>query len=189
MSAISGKNVVDVCDPTLLLKKADYVAMEKKKWGLPKHYIAVMDLSGDPFLKEVVKKTKKLSHLPVINIMGGYTRWADKNIYSLQPEQWLYVIDHADFMITNSFHGTALSIMLQTPFLCCLKKNGNLEGNVRLTNMLSQCGLMTQCITDVEKVEQALQLDWTQAEPFINQYHKRSLEWLKNALHYATDEK
>ena len=190
MSAISGKMVVDVCDPSLLPDKSYYETMEKKKWGLPKHYIAVMDLSGDPFLKEVVKKAKSILHIPVVNIMGGYTRWADKNIYSLQPEQWLYVIHHADLMITNSFHGTAFSIKYQTPFLSCPKKIEHLKaGNLRLTNILTQCGLMSQCITNVNQVPEALMVDWDQATTKIEYYRQHSLEWLKNAINHASNQK
>lgn len=189
MSVISGKNVVDVCDPTILLCKEDYRAVEQKKWCLPKHYIAVMDLSGDPFLKQVVKEVKKRLHLPVISIVGGYQKWANRFFLSLSPKQWLYVIDHADYMITNSFHGTALSILLETPFACCPKQQKNREaGNLRLTNILTQCGLMNQCVTDISQLETALHTDFQSAQSHIEQYRNRSYNWLKEALYETNEE-
>ena len=41
-SDLAGKDVVDVCDPSLLLTKEDYIALEKKKHK-PKKYIVVFD--------------------------------------------------------------------------------------------------------------------------------------------------
>lgn len=176
--------VTDVCDPTLLLTKEDYVSIEKKPLLLPKHYIAYYDLAGDSFCAETAKRLSKELRLPILNLAGGYKRWARYNYTAPTPEQWLYILHHADFVCTNSFHGVALSIDFRRPFIYCEAHNAEHSKKIsRIQNILTQTNLMNRYAEDIQQVQNIIICgEVIYDETAIEEYRNRSLEWLKNAI-------
>lgn len=175
--------VVDVCDPSLLLKAEEYEMMEKKTLCLPKHYMGYFDLAGDPFCAETAKKISKELGLPILNLAGRFKRWARYNYIAPTPEQWLYIMHHADYICTNSFHGVAFSIIYRRPFISCAAQvGGRVKTNGRVLNLLDQTNLKDRYITDIDGaqkiLEQAIKFD----DKAIDTYQNRSIEWLKNAI-------
>ena len=182
LSEWAGKEVVDVCDPTLLLTADNYQSVEKKK-RVPKHYILVFDLAGDPFLKEVACALKKKCGYKILNATGKYLKWADVNYYGLRPQEWLYIMRNADVVCTNSFHGTAFSIIFERPFICCqAKSSGRAKTNSRAENLLTQTQLMANYITDLGQIETWEETDYNICAKAIETYRDRSIQYLKNAL-------
>lgn len=182
--------VVDVCDPTLLIKQEDYEPLEEKPLCLPKHYLMYFDLAGDPFCAETAKLLSKELKLPVLNLAGKYKRWARYNRLAPTPEQWLSIMHHADFVCTNSFHGTAFSIVYKRPFVYCAPHiGGRAKNNGRVQNLLEQTHLKDAYAADIEQVAKIAmgggKIEYD--EKFITQYRERSLEWLKNALEDETN--
>lgn len=178
--------VTDVCDPTLLLTKDEYEKLEKKPLRLPKHYIVYFDLAGDPFCAEVAQRISKELHLPILNLAGKLKRWARYNRIAPTPEEWLYIMHHADFVCTNSFHGVCFSIIYHRPFVCCAAQiGGRTKTNGRAQNLLEQTHLSNRYITDISQLstEQICEVsDFINNAKFVEKYRNRSLEWLKNAI-------
>ena len=182
LSEWAGKDVVDVCDPTLLLTADNYQSVEKKK-RVPKHYIVVFDLAGDPFLKEAACALKKKFGYKILNATGKYLKWADVNYYGLRPQEWLYIMRNADIVCTNSFHGTAFSIIFERPFVCCQAKNGGRsKTNGRAENLLTQTNLMSNYITELCQINDWSGTNYENSRDAINAYRQRSILYLKNAL-------
>lgn len=182
--------VADVCDPTLLLTEKDYEPLEKKPLCLPKHYMVYFDLAEDPFCADTAKRLSKELKLPILNLAGKYKRWARYNRLAPTPEEWLYIIHHADYVCTNSFHGVCFSIIFNRPFVCCAAlKGGRSKTNGRVQNLLEQTHLKDRYVTDNEQVAKNVMGGGKieDREKFISQYRERSLEWLKNALEDETD--
>ena len=178
--------VADVCDPTLLLTATDYEHIEKKPLFLPKHYIVYFDLAGDPFCAEVVKTLSKQLDLPILNLAGKYKLWARYNRIAPTPEEWLYIMHHADFVCTNSFHGVCFSIIYNRPFVCCAAQiGGRAKTNGRVQNLLEQTHFTNRYITDISQLstEQIRESsDFIENAKYVETYRNRSLEWLKNAI-------
>lgn len=174
--------VADVCDPTLLLKKETYEMLERKPLFLPKHYMVYFDLADDPFCAETAKKISKSLHLPVLNLAGKYKHWA-RNYMAPTLEQWLYILHHADYVCTNSFHGVAFSIIYRRQFICCAAQaGGRAKTNGRVLNMLEQTNLIDRYTMDMDRVQKLLQQELQFDESVIETYRCRSLDWLKNAI-------
>lgn len=110
-----GISAVRVLDPTLLLSERDYreIAKEPNK----KSYILLYMLLYSELLVHSAKKLAKEKGIPVfcINSSGkkikGVVDCSDVGI-----EEWLGLFMNADFIFTNSFHGTAFSINFNIPF-------------------------------------------------------------------------
>ena len=178
-----GGEVVDVCDPSLLIKAEEYQKEEHKIRRLPQHYIALFDLAGDPQVIIAAQRIKKSTGLPIVNLTGQFVKEADVNYLSISPEQWLYIMHHADYVCTNSFHGTAFAIIFKRPFVTVVATTGGrAKTNGRAENLLTQCGLMNRYVTDLSQLDGMGEMDYSKVEPMIETYRKRSLEWLKQAL-------
>lgn len=182
LSEWAGKDVVDVCDPTLLLTADDYQPVEKKK-RVPKHYILVFDLAGDPFLKEAACTLKKKFGYKILNATGKYLKWADVNYLGLRPQEWLYIMRNADMICTNSFHGTAFSVIFERPFVSCqVKKTNKANNNGRVENLLNQTNLLPNYITELCQINDWNGTNYENSRDAINAYRQRSILYLKNAL-------
>lgn len=180
--------VEDVCDPALLLTKEDYESVEEKPLWLPKHYMVYFDLAGDPFCAECAKQMSLELNLPILNLASKYRRWARYNYMAPTPEQWLYILDQADYICTNSFHGVAFSIIYRRPFVCCAAQTGGrAKTNGRVLNLLEQTNLINRYITSIEQVNAKANPDLKFEESAIESYRHRSLEWLKNAIDNETN--
>lgn len=183
--------VADVCDPTLLLTKEEYEAVEKKLLWLPKRYIAYFDLAGDPFCAESARQIGDAKNLPIVKIGGKYQFWPKRNYIAPSPEEWLYIMHHADFICTNSYHGVALSIVYRRQFVFCAPSSrfSRANSNYRIQNLLEQTGLLERYATDSTQIAKIVMdgCEIADKERFISEYRERSLEWLKTALENETN--
>ena len=182
--------VADVCDPTILLTVEEYGTIEKKPLWLPKHYMVYFDLAGDSLCTECAKQLSEKLGLPILNLAGRFQRWAWYNYIAPTPEQWLYILHHADYVCTNSFHGVAMSIVYRRPFVFCApQKGGRAKNNHRIQNLLEQTGLKERYITDIEQTGSMLSNEIEFDESAIDIYRNRSMMWLKNAIENETNKK
>jgi len=113
LNEIGIKNVKHVCDPTILIKKEEWQKKEKKPLvNIDKKYIFVYLLGKNKETRELIKNTAKTENLIIISVPhanGHYSdvdnNFADINICNCSPENWLYLIDNAEYIFTDSFHG------------------------------------------------------------------------------------
>ena len=170
--------------------KEDYEKVEQRPLWLPKHYMVYFDLAGDPFCSETAKKISKIKNIPILNLAGKFKRWARYNYLTPTPEQWLYILHHADYICTNSFHGVAFSIIYRQPFVCCAAQvGGRQKTNGRVQNLLDQANLGDRYITDFEGAKKIIENEIKFDGSAIEAYRNRSLQWLKNAIDNETDKK
>lgn len=145
-----GLLVTHVFDPVFLFNNKEWsrlLNLDKynDKFNLPDKYIFVYDLNGGSAL---IKKADQLSlqlGLPVYCLTYNLLqRYHLKNIYyNLGPEEFLYFISRASFVLTDSFHGTAFSIIFRKPFFSYIAMKSN---SSRLSSLLSTLGLMDRLI-------------------------------------------
>lgn len=135
---ITGRKAQMVLDPTLLLDAEYWRAMSRKpSYPLPERYVLVYILSEfTPEYMEYVKAIQEMAGgMPIINIYDPEI----EELYVTDPAEFVYLIDHADFVCTNSFHGVAFSINLGKNFLAFGRNNGlakieSILKTMRLTN-------------------------------------------------------
>lgn len=111
LSKIAGRNVEKVLDPTLLLSKDEYINNSKNIED--KHYIALYLFHVDDELIDFLIEYKKKKNLLLLSI-GNWYDWCDKCVVSENPFDY-YI--NADYVITNTFHGTAFAINLEKQFV------------------------------------------------------------------------
>lgn len=111
LEKITGRKVEKVIDPTLLITKDEYIRNSKKIDC--KHYIAIYLFHVDDDLIDFLLKFKQKHNLLLLSI-GNWYDWCDECVVSENPFDY-YI--NADYVITNTFHGTAFAINLEKQFV------------------------------------------------------------------------
>jgi len=132
--------VTRIMDPTLLLKSNDYLKYEEKV-ELPEKYILLYMIGNETnFNVKEVYDFAETKGMPVIYIASQ--GWKDDypKTYSTIPE-WLNIMRRASYVITNSFHGVALSIVYHKLFCSILLSGCDKRTNNRVETILKYCQL------------------------------------------------
>lgn len=152
LSRITGRNVPVVLDPTLLVNMDRL--LEKTKPYSSEPYLLYYSLDGFDKRKKHMDILNQLSAKfgLVIKYLTPEWPWHSngEDLISAGPEDFLGFIQNAGLVCTNSFHGTALSIRLHTPFYVLERKNIKDE---RKRSILNQLGLEERILSDTAEVE------------------------------------
>ena len=127
-----------VLDPVFLLGKEEWSKRCNEELNLPNKYIFVYSMEVSPILENAVSTMKKELGLPVIVVRGGGKPGLieGKEDSACGPEEFLRYIRDAELVITNSFHGTAFSLIFEKKFICVAHstRNARLENILHLIN-------------------------------------------------------
>lgn len=166
--SVREKSAIDLCqkhlgitpefvlDPTMLLKKDDYLKLVATK-NLPKRsgvFSYILDETDEiaAIIKEVAQHLN-LNHFtnqPKNRAKGKSVTKLEDHIYP-ELEGWLQSFNDADFIVTNSFHGTVFSILFNKPFLSIAHSE---RGASRFHSLLSLFGLEERLLIDKSKLKE-----------------------------------
>ena len=109
----------------------------------------------------------KTDRIPVSGVLGPLCRLLDVTAKILIPD-WLSKIAHADFVFTNSFHGTVFAVLFHRPFVSLLLR-GKMSGmNERSLSLLAKLGLSERAVyaDETEKIESVVNrpIQWEKVE-------------------------
>lgn len=142
---VFGVKAEQVLDPTLLLTKEDYLQLiEGDKIDdvptTPFLLLYVLDTASEK--TEIARKMATVKGLKIyqikpldFHVVGS--RHVKDCIYP-HISTWLYAFSHASYIITDSFHGTAFSIIFEKPFMTFGNAKRGLD---RMVSLLDMCNL------------------------------------------------
>ena len=130
----------------------------------------------DSILKEIAEK----ENLKVVELRYNKRLFSKGHIQILSAgiEDFLSLIYNARYVITNSFHGTIFSILLEKNFYT-VKINGV---NSRIENILNITELNNRCIENVSEIDLKEKIDFKNAKDKIEKEREHSQEFLRNVL-------
>ncbi|MFA6867184.1 MAG: polysaccharide pyruvyl transferase family protein [Clostridia bacterium] len=128
LEKLSGEEVKIVCDPVLLY---DFSQTSTKIKKINKKYMILYGYDKNfNDEKEIfeVKKFAKEKGYKIISV-GTYHKWCDVNI-TCNCLEWLEYFKYAEFIITDTFHGTIASLINNKPLIVKTRSinNNKLEG-------------------------------------------------------------
>ena len=172
-------NAISVClDPTFLLKKSDYVALSKQP-AIREKYVVVYHMTPSKEGVALAERIARKYSYKIIEIFGGYSCNKDKDRYksNLGPSEILGYISNAEVVITTSFHGLALSVMLNKEFWVI-----DHSGNYRQRNLLTLLGLDNRLVVSQEQCPIEEQIDYSSVKNILNEAVQSSKDFLRKAL-------
>lgn len=135
-------NVQVVPDPVFLLSKEEWLEECKdiRSELCNDDYILLYFLSEhDNKVWSNIKKYSRVNKLKIISISGN--TYKDKDLI-VTPNEFIYFINNAKVVITDSFHGVAFSILLEKIFLVLTRSD--VEQFTRIDNLLQKYQLEEQ---------------------------------------------
>lgn len=190
LSEITVKEVEWVLDPTLLLSKDDWDKICTER-VIKEKYIFCYFLGEDKkhrtlarkFAKKVGYKIVTLPHLGRVNkndIPFGHFK-----LYDISPEQFISLIKHAEYVITDSFHATVFSNIYQTKYFV-LDRVGIGEMSSRIKSLVSLTGERFRfCTGKNQNANYMLEIKDILVPPLSDELLKmreKSIEFLKKNL-------
>lgn len=129
-----------VVDPVFLLDKRKWESMAKpQERG---RYIFVYAMEVTQQIYKAVEFISNLYGLPIVTVCGGKSTdgLPGRKITTCGPEMFLSLLRDADIVVTNSFHGTALSFIFGKKVVVAAhsSRNTRLANIMKLTNMSSK---------------------------------------------------
>jgi hypothetical protein len=117
------QTVQHVLDPVFLLDREDWDSLESQAEQTVEKdgYILIMPMGDGNNVFRIAECLKEQIKIPVYNISFSQRRIevVDKQFNACSPYMFLRLIKNARVVITNSFHGTAFSIIYGRDFLSC----------------------------------------------------------------------
>lgn len=106
-----------VLDPTLLLKAEDYRKIEKAIDGIKEPYVFCYFLNKDHRYRERVEKYASEHGYKIygVSACGRDKEWMQL-LPQAGPEEFLWLVDHAATVFTDSYHGTIFSLQFHKNF-------------------------------------------------------------------------
>ena len=139
-----------VCDPTLLLDAEVYrrIYRDSNVTASQKPYVLFYYLdNGGKFDKKSVFRFAQERNLDVRYISANMNMDAYEKTYATIPE-WLFLVDNAQYVITNSFHCCVFSILFRKQF-GAIALTGTYSGmNSRLQSLFEMTGCGERYIKD-----------------------------------------
>lgn len=175
-----------VPDPTVLV--SNYKNIMNPYKVKEKNYIFCYYLRSRDIIGEIADYISEKENLKIYSPHNPHRRWKEigETIYP-GPREWLYMIYNSKFVITNSFHGTMLSILLNKPFIVVGIGSGEKSKyNERAMNILKQCGLENRFISqfnkeEIEKIKNE-EIDWNIVNKNMNNLKKQAVDYLDKGI-------
>ena len=193
---ISGRDAKIVLDPVLLFDKEYWEGCIGDKPIIEGNYIFCYILgkrkSGRKFAKALKAKCNyKIVNMPNLDeYILGDDKYTDIKLYEVSPFDFLNLIYYAKYVITDSFHCTAFSILFHKAFFIFHrhKDKSVYSTNSRIDDLLERADLKNRLMFDDQGLDDAL-LEATSsfeaADHYIENARRESIIFLENALSHG----
>ena len=166
-------------DPALLLEKKDWEKIATQN-SVDK-YILIYNVLKPDHILDVAKKISSQTGYKIKIIPNGINPKIDNSKkYFPDVVGFLNLFKNAEYILTNSFHGTVFSIIFNKKMLIELKKNGS--GNDRIITLLNKCNLSDR-ILNLENIDILYNdIDWKNTNKLLDDYRQESIEYLRDVI-------
>ena len=174
---LTGKRYPVVLDPTLLAGREIMATIPTPEPpGDP--YILLYQIDNNPASDISVKTLEarfgcRVYTMTVPRIGDRYGRRGEAG-----PEEFLSLLKGAQFLVTNSFHGIALSILFEKKFY--VYENGGVMS--RIDGLLNLAGLQNRKVKMVADIDPDFGIDYAAVAPRLEEARSSSRAFLRAAL-------
>lgn len=167
-------------DPTLMLGREEWRELARRpgKLDFSKPYILTYFL-GDRTeqIDYDLEQYASMLHAQVFNLKD----YGQPELYATDPCEFLYLIDHAKLVLTDSFHGAVFSFLFGKPFLV-YKRLGTLDMTSRIDTLFEKFDLKRKYV-DSGLMNELLECNYENGYRILEYEREKAHCYLKEALH------
>ncbi|MBO4417830.1 MAG: polysaccharide pyruvyl transferase family protein [Bacteroidales bacterium] len=178
-----GRKVEHVLDPTLLLSREEWL-MIAEPVDMPEHYILCYILGAKQCISDFAERIGKEQSLPVYYIGSRPEYLLKENaLNDITPGQFITLISQADYVVTDSFHGSLFSINFQRQFYAFTKREitDGTNDNDRIRDFLTVLDISERLKEDYD-YRQDLPIDYAMYDDRLKELSLSSMSYLSKLL-------
>ena len=178
-----GFDAEHLIDPTFMLNKREWNTYMSKRLEDGKYILVYLpyNIVDKKLIYSSVRKIAEEWDLKVVTLTTSYKRemLADKTYRFANPGDFLSLMNYADYVVTNSFHGTAFSLNLNKQFWVYMPSGFS----TRITSLLVLCGQERRLLTDVIDEKQIKEtIDYEEVNIVLKRERNKAMIFLKRAI-------
>ncbi|MBE6842198.1 MAG: 4Fe-4S dicluster domain-containing protein [Ruminococcus sp.] len=182
-----------VFEPVFCIDKKYYEQLaNESSFDEKEPYLLTYILDPTPEKREAILYYAETLGIKTVNILDGVQKVWDQNnkalnipgtLSNVSTEDFLKAFMNAKYVITDSFHGSAFSIIFNKPFMSIANHR---RGYERFVDLLGRLNIMNRLVTDVNNIPRDIKyfedIDYIEVNSIIEREAKRTIEWFKNAI-------
>ena len=203
----SGKKICDeygisskvVCDPTILLTKEEWEQEAVQERIIPDKYILCYFLGSNIEHRKFAEKLKEKTGYKIVSLNHAdeYVKYsdtfADITPYDIGPREWINLIKNAEYVCTDSFHGTVFSLLFNKTFFDFRRysESNKMSTNSRIDSLLDLAGVdKNRILTGNEDVDTVIKykINYNKVNKNIDKIRQESKKWLLSLITYKAEE-
>lgn len=195
---VSGRDAKLVCDPTLLLTKDEWMDIQDKEPIIKEKYIFCYFLGENIEHRKFVERLKEKTGYKIVSInhCDEYVKYSDEFAdiipYDVGPSEFVNYIRNAEYVCTDSFHGTVFSLINNTKFFTFerFNKKSKMSTNSRIHSLLSIVDLKDRLLTGNEEIEDIIdrKINFDKVNKELEEFRNDSINWLLKSISYKKEE-
>ena len=174
---LTGRDVTVIVDPTLLLTKEDWNKVSRKPKGIEENeYILTYFLS--PMSDEARERLE--------NVSKGFKVYRlndckDTIVGKSGPSEFIWLFDHANLILTDSFHACVFSFLFDKPFIVFDRNGNGLNMNSRIETLLHTFHIERKYVNSGLEND-IWEQDYTEGYKQLEIEREKAIKYLKEAL-------
>ncbi len=190
---ITNRQAKLACDPTLLLSKKEWETIIPEQRIIKEPYIFCYFLGKNIEHRKFAERLKKYTGYKIVSINHAdeYVKYsdifADVIPYDIGPKEWINLIKNAEYVCTDSFHGTVFSLIFNKAFFNFRRysSKSKVSTNSRLDSLLNTVHVSKERILsgkeDIEEVV-SYSIDYIDVNKHLELLREDTKQWLFGAL-------
>ena len=183
-----GKEIQTVLDPVFLLEREEWEAFLKNLPGKKcsdrkRKYIALYYTEYNPSMAGYLERLEERTGLGTLILkpqrqMHVWSRGAEYAVCH-DPLEFLHGLFHAEYVVTNSFHGTAMSILFHKKFAVFSHQTRG----ARIRDVLKAAHLenrLAQEARDADRMEE--RIDWDEVDRALEIPKRESVKFIRESI-------
>lgn len=190
LEKITGRKVETVLDPTLMIHSVEWMQYATKP-NIGDKYILCYFLGDRDYYRDYVAQLSKQTGLPVYYIPVSWKDYKKCNnlLWEVGPSEFLGLIANAEYVCTDSFHGTIFSINFHREVRVFVKHIGDVNGgdNSRLFDILKRLGIESQLIIEYIKGTAIpdLRIDYARVDKLLLIEREKSKKYVEKIVNFV----
>lgn len=171
---VVGKKVQRVLDPTLLLDKNEWrkISEQASQFAKVQRKYIFLYFLGE-ITEEYLIKIREIMDESNIDRIINFSDCSNKEISSFGPSEFIYLIEHAEYVFTDSFHCTVFSLLFEKSFMVFRRKQIGFE------NMF---GRIEDLLASVNKLDVIYDGTLKTATKDFTELYKNSIKYIEEIL-------
>ena len=170
-------------DPTFLVSSAHWKTLEKKPKGINKSkdylFLCMLGETSSEY-KNFIKEIAKENNLKIVDINNKKSKF-----FTTSPDEFLYLVDNAKVVLTDSFHAIVFSIIFKTPFVHLARIDnvlGDMSMRIKSLELLFNTKFRTLDNFSKNNKKELFSFPIKNSEEIIEKEKQKSIDYFKNCF-------